>query len=105
MVAVYEDVFGRHLRLDVEHRRHILSQHPEVRPYLHRIGDVFRSPEWVKRSRRDAHVHLYYRFYADLFGGKYLLAVAKMVPRPHVLTCYVTDTVKQGELLWPRPRP
>ena len=103
MVTVVEDVFGHHLHLDSEHQRHILAEHPEVRPYLKRLGEVFRGPDWVKRSRRDPQILLYYRFYADVFDGKYLLGIAKIAPRSLILTCYVTDTIKQGELLWPAP--
>ena len=102
MVTVFEDVFGHRFHLDAEHRRHILADHPEVGPYLSRLSEVFKHPEWVKRSRRDPHVYLYYRFYADIFDGKYLLGVARIGSRSTVLTCYVTDTVKHGELLWPR---
>ena len=50
------NVNGQRLHLDAEHRKHILTEHPEVRPYLKRLGEVFRSPDWVKRSRRDPNV-------------------------------------------------
>ena len=103
MVAVFEDVFGHRLYLESPHRKHILVEHPEVRSYLDRLEDVFRSPEWVKRSRRDPHVYLYYRFYDDILDGKYLLGIAKIASRATVLTCYVTDSIKQGDLLWPKP--
>ncbi len=101
MAMVFEDVFGHRVHLDAEHRAHILTEHPEIRPYLQRMGEVLRRPEWVKRSRRDPSVNLYYRFYPDILGGKYLLVVVHLVGRPTILTCYVTDSVKQGELLWP----
>ncbi len=102
MAVVFDDVFGHRLFLDQAHREHMVTEHPEIQPYLDRLEELFRRPEIVKRSRRDSHVYLYYRFYSDLMGGKYLLGVAHVAPRPRVLTCYVTDTVKQGDLLWPR---
>ena len=101
MATVFIDVFGHRLRLDSSHRKHIVADHPEMQPYVSRLAEVFRSPEWVKRSRRDPHVSLYYRFYADVLGGKYLLGIAKISARSVVLTYYVTDTIKHGELLWP----
>lgn len=101
-MTVFEDVFGHNLSLDDRHRRHIITQHPEIRPYLNRLAEVFRSPEWVKRSRYDMSVLLYYRFYEDIFDGKYLLAVGRIRPKPMVLTCYITDILKQGVLLWPK---
>ena len=103
MATAFEDVFGHRLYLEVGHRNHILTEHPEVQPYLKRLAEVFRAPEWVKRSRRDPHVYLYYRFYADILDGKYLLGIAKIAHQSIVLTCYVTDTIKQGDLLWPKP--
>lgn len=102
MPTVFEDVFGHRLHLDAAHRRHIITEHPEIRPYLARLSEIFRAPEWVKRSRRDPAVNLYYRFYPDIAGGKYLLGIARIGPPSMVLTCYVTDTIKQGDLLWPR---
>ena len=103
MAAVFEDVFGHRLHLDIDHQRHIVAEHPEVRSYLKQLGVVFRSPDWVKRSRRDPNVYLYYRFYPDLLDGKYLLGIARIGSRSCVLTCYVTDSIKQGEVLWPTP--
>ena len=100
-MTIFDDVFGNRLHLDPAHRAHILAAHPEIRPYLGRLADVFKAPEWVKRSRRDPSIYLYYRFYADAVDGKYLLGVAKITSRSVVLTCYVTDTIKQGDLLWP----
>ena len=102
MATAFEDVFGHRLYLDGDRREHILAEHPEVRPYLKRLAEVFRFPEWVKRSRRNSQVHLYYRFYPDILNGKYLLGIAMIAPRSLVLTCYITDSIKQGELLWPK---
>ncbi len=38
---------------------------------------VLSKPDYVKRSTRDKTVILYYKFYDDIFDGKYLLAVTK----------------------------
>ncbi len=103
MALVFDDVFGHRLVLEAARRAHIVTDHPEVRPYVSRLAEVFGSPEWVKRSRRDRSVYLYYRFYPDMLGGKYLLAVARIGVHPEVLTCYITDAIKHGELLWPKP--
>ena len=100
-MLVLEDVFGHRLRLTAKQRRHILAAHPELKPYLTRFAEVVKAPEWVKRSRRDPRVYLYYRFYPDLFDGKYILVVARIGHEGQLLTCYVTDTIKPGELLWP----
>lgn len=101
-MMVFEDVFGHRLHLDSAHQAHLLAEHPEIRPYVDRLETVFSQPEWVKRSQYNFHVYLYYRFYPDVLGGKYLLGVANISPPATVLTAYVTDTIKQGALVWPK---
>ena len=103
MRAVLRDVFGHRLHLTSERRQHILHEHPELAPYLRRLDEVFAAPDIVKQSRRDPQVYLYYRYEPDVLGGKYLLGVAGIGQRSFVLTAYVTDTVKEGKQLWPRP--
>ena len=102
MTAVFQDVFGHRLHLPRARRQHILREHPEISVYLKRLPAVFAAPNVVKRSRRDAHVYLYYRYEPELWGGKYLLGVAKIGRDSVVLTAYVTDRIKQGDMLWPK---
>lgn len=65
------------------------------------IRDVLFTPDLVKISKKDRFVHLYYKFYSDIFNGKYLLIVTQSKIR-RIITIYVTDKIKVGEVLWPQ---
>ena len=43
---------------------------------------------------------LYYRYYKSILKGKYLIVVARTKNNPILLTCYITDRIKQGDLIW-----
>ena len=38
--------------------------------------------------------------YKDIYEGKYLLAVADIRNKKLLLTCYITDRIKQGDTIW-----
>lgn len=96
----YRDIFGNPVDLTDERWRHIITQHPEVAVCRERLGEVLARPTYVKRSRRAEDVLLYYRQYADLPGGNYLLIVVKRELRSFVLTSYLVDRIRPGETLW-----
>ncbi|MBA3070986.1 MAG: hypothetical protein FP829_02260 [Nitrospirae bacterium] len=99
---IYEDVFGDSIGLTDERWFHVVKEHPEVNHYKERIAEVLALPDYVKKSSRDEEVLLYYKFYADIFNGKYMLVVTKKGLRSFILTCYITDTIKKGVTLWER---
>jgi hypothetical protein len=71
------DCFGRVVRLTDERLAHIL-EHPEMREMEPEIERVLREPKWVRQSRIDAVVKLFYEFYAQtIVGGKWLCVVVK----------------------------
>jgi len=97
---IYTDIFGDTIELTDERWFHIVKEHPEVRQYKDRIQEVLASPEYVKMSNRDKDVLLYYKFYNDIFMGKYMIAVAKKQSRSFILSCYITDVIKKGVTIW-----
>jgi len=94
------DIFEEAIELTDERWKHIIKEHPEIEPYRERIKEVLSAPDYVKKSKRDAEVLLYYKFYDDIFDGKYLLVTAMKSLRSFILTCYITDIIKKGETLW-----
>jgi len=94
------DIFKDVYELTDERWTHIIREHPEVEQYKERIQEVLSLPDYVKKSKRDAEVLLYYKFYDSIFDGKYLLIAAKKGLRSFILTCYITDIIKKGETLW-----
>ncbi len=97
---IITDIFNNSIELTDERWAHIIREHPEVEFYKEKIQEVLSLPDYVKKSKRDAEVLLYYKHYGDIFDGKYLLVVAKKGLRSFVLTCYITDIIKIGETLW-----
>jgi hypothetical protein len=97
---IYTDIFGDSIELTDERWLHIIKEHPEVSQYKGRIQEVLTIPDYVKKSSRDLDVLLYYKFYGDIFNGKYMLAVAKKGFRSFILTCYITDMIKKGVTIW-----
>jgi hypothetical protein len=95
-----KDIFKEVYELTDERWSHIIREHPEVEQYKERIQKVLSSPDYVKKSKRDAEVLLYYKFYEDIFDGKYLLVATRKGLRSFILTCYITDIIKKGETLW-----
>jgi len=102
-MSALRDFEGRVIRLTAERREHILG-HPEMAHCLADIERVLLVPERVVQSRADEAARLYYRyFFGTLVGDKYLCVVVKVHAHDaFVLTAYYTDTIKQGERLWPK---
>lgn len=69
------------------------------------LADAIASPEVVVRSNTDDTVLLYYRQETTHeFGEKLLCVVIKHLPEnSFVITAYLTDKIKTGELLWKKP--
>ena len=76
-----------------------------MRPLEEAIPNTLRWPDRVVRSSSDPEAHLYYRYYeATAVGSKYVCVVVKALDiDAFVVTAYLTDAVKPGEILWPGP--
>ncbi len=89
------------IRLTEERLAHILG-HPEMASLEVGIAETLAHPERVAQSRSDEEARLYYRFYPETsVGGKFLCVVVKFrEDDAFVLTAYLTDKIKRGEVLW-----
>jgi len=99
-----QDYFGCDVRLTDERLIHIL-QHPEMLGFEVAIAAVLESPQEVLLSRSDPSVRLFYRHYDQTpVGAKWLCVVVKyLAADAFVVTAYLTDKPKAGEILWPKP--
>lgn len=81
-----------------------LLEHVEMAEPGDEIEHVLQAPSEVRRSRSDENVRLFYRFYAaTAVGGKWLCVVVKYrAEDAFIVTAYLTDSVKVGEILWPK---
>ena len=101
VVRRFRDYEGRSIRLTAERWEHI-QDHPEMVEMGDAIQETLRSPDVVVRSRIDPKAHLYHRFYfGTRVGEKYLCVVVKIQDTDaFVLTAYMTDKIRRGEVLW-----
>jgi len=94
------DTFGHTIDFPAERWRHVLARHQELKPLQHLLSLTLLQPDAIVRSVYDANVRLYYKFFPDLWRGKYLVVVIHFDHRNKILTAYVTHRIKGGEQLW-----
>jgi hypothetical protein len=97
------DCFARRVRLTDERLAHIL-EHPEMSGLQAEIEETVSKPTFVRPSRSDSNVQLFYEFCAETtVGGKWLCVVVKYEEADaFVVTAYLTNKPKAGEDLWPK---
>lgn len=97
LLTDYQDV---QIRLTDERLNHILN-HPELANMEFAILETLQNPEQVRVSRTDKSVILYYRYYTQtVVKDKWLCVVVKNLKNDaFVLTAYLTDRIKKGEIL------
>ena len=96
----FKDKFNNKIKLTDRQWDYIIKEHPEVKAYKDRLSETLSNPDLVKRSKRNKDTFLYYRHYKDIYEGKYLLAVAETKEKLMILTCYITDKIKEGDVIW-----
>jgi len=99
MSISYPSAIGKTVELTDERQAHIVRYHPDVVPFLDRIGEALANPDALRRSIQDSEVVLFYKFYPDILGGKYMVVVVKENGRCFVLTVYVTKSIRTGVAL------
>ena len=89
---------GFTVRTTESYWRLLLLKHPEVSGRERDIQKALTRPDRICRSRHDSRVYLFYR----TEGVYYMCAVVKRLNgEGFLITAYVTDTIKEGEHLWP----
>jgi hypothetical protein len=98
----FKDFKDRQIRLTNERKEHIKSDHPEMSGQIVKITDTLMNPDVVVRSRTDTNIELFYRHYEFTpVTEKYLCIVVKVLSNDcFIITAYLTDTIKKGEVLW-----
>jgi hypothetical protein len=101
-MQIFRDNFGRMIRLTDERFNHLESQHPEMANQRNNIADKLSNPERIIRSKTDASVELFYKYYSSTpVSMKFLCIVVKQSKDDNfIITAYFTDSVKKGEVIW-----
>ena len=92
------------MKLDIEisttreyWRKIINIKHPVIRGKEEAVKKALRSPVQVRRSKVDPQLYLYYSPYRK----HYLCVVARHKNnRGFIITVYITDKIKEGEVVW-----
>ncbi len=101
---ILADYNGISIRLTDERLQHITDAHPSVLELPNAIVETLESPDTVRLSSRSDDTRLYYRWYTETkYDDKYVCVVVVMTDDDAwIITTYLTDAIKQGELLWER---
>jgi len=96
---------GGDVELSNERKAHIALNHPDLLPeYLSQVGQTIADPDLVRISARMSTARLFYRWFADIRGGKHLVVVVVSESAPKerhwIITAYVTRRVAKGGVEW-----
>ena len=76
----------------------IEEKHPEIAGQQVEVQTCLHSPEQIRQSKQESTVYLFYRSRPPY----HLCVVVKRLNNTgFVITCYVTDKIKEGEKIWP----
>lgn len=93
----YRSILGE-VELTEERKSHIILKHPELKIHIKKISQVLSSPDTVRKSKIDTAALLFYKYFDTIKGGKYINVTVKKDERNFILTAYITDKIRAGEL-------
>lgn len=91
----YQTSLNVTLTLTPERRKHIIDRHPIMEPYLKNLKEVLEKPDEIRYSSRSDNTLLFYRFFANIENGKYIVVVVNWL-KSLITTAYLTDRIKIG---------
>ncbi len=94
---IYKSILGKDFVLTLERKKHIILYHPDIKPYFSKLKDVFLKPDEVRISKSDPAVLLFYKFFANILGDKFIVVTVKVNGRSFILTAYLSNRVLSGE--------
>ena len=97
MLIFYSPILEK-VELTTERKNHILKAHPELKAHLEKLSKVLSDPDEIRISRYDKNVLLFYKFFDKVKDGKYINVTVKSGNRNFVLTSYITDKIRAGEM-------
>ena len=91
---------GFTVRVTQRYWRLIVSiKHPVMAGHEDEVKAALSAPDEIRRSRSDATVYL---FYKTQHARRWVCAVTKRTGGTgFLITAYPTDTIKEGEKIWP----
>ena len=92
---------GFYVRVTHNYWKFITSvKHPVMAGCKRKVKETLTNPEEIRRSKTDPNVYLFYR---SEDKTRWICAVAKQLGREgFLITTYPTDSIKEGEHIWPK---
>lgn len=81
--------------LTLDRKAHIIQHHPIMEDHLKHLKQVLEKPKEIRYSSRNDEVLLFYRYFAKIEDGKYIVAVVHKTER-EVKTAYLSHRIKIG---------
>lgn len=94
---LYKSALGKDFILTIERKKHVLIYHPDLNSHFLKLKDVFLEPDEIRISKSDPTVLLFYKYFAKIKSGKYIVGVVKINHRAFVLTAYLSSKKLSGE--------
>ena len=76
----------------------IEGKHPEIAGRQAEVEACLRSPDLIRHSKVDKTVYLFYRSRPPYH---LCVIVKRLNDTGFVITCYLTDKIKEGDQIWP----
>jgi len=84
---------GQRIRITKRHWEYIVNKHESIIRLENEIKETLRNPTYVRLSKEDKNVHLYYKPYRRYF----LCVVCRHLNgNGFIITAYLTNNIKKG---------
>lgn len=96
-MSIFLTIIGE-VELTAERKSHIILKHPEIKPHIKKISQLLSSPDTIRKSKFDPDALLFYKYFDKIKDGKYINVTVKRGERNFILTAYITDRIRAGEV-------
>lgn len=86
------------VELTDERKTHIILKHPELKSHIKKIAQILAYPDTIRKSKFDKEALLFYKYFDKIKQGKYINVTVKKGERNFILTAYMTDKIRTGQV-------
>ena len=87
------------VRITVQYWQYLITiKHPIMKGKEEIVKDVLQLPDEIRQSKIDKNVFLYYKQFDKL----YCVGVKHTEREGFIITAYITNKVKEGDVVWTR---
>lgn len=95
-------VLGKRVRVSESYWKFIITmKHPAILGKEELVKGAVSESDEVRRSRKDRSVYLYYKRFKKNFIG---VVCKHLNGEGYIITAYITDRIKIGEIIWQKQK-